>query len=477
MKANHTPAWCKGSDPRDGDPSFLIIPSHLAPDISCRDRISRFGTVPVPETPFDFQIGEIDFSVPFPELMSGTAFRENALRFLRKSKSFAVMMVRPDRRGKESAAVEGSWNNRIFLSLYSVLREASQDYVFLWGLSDPVTFCGIFQDMDASATRESIQSIRKRLEGFPDLRIHIGAALYPFHRFSREETLGNALKALEHALLSGPDADQFLDVISLNISGDRMYQNGDIAGAVAEFEHALHLEPQNANILNSLGVCFGVQRIFHKALRCFEAAMTVEPNEVMAVYNTGVIHLQAGDVETSRKWFLQAEPLGGDVFEVLLQAGKAHLDGGDPHQAVVCLEKALGIQPDSSHALRFLGQSRMETGDYRDAVGCFSRAVKRNPFDSESLSALGYLYEKTGESLEIAEVFCRKSVEISPRNGLNRFRLGVVYFRRHCLDEALAEFRIAGQLGVDVSGWLQRIVDIRMGRNPLESTREMIKGE
>ncbi len=60
-------------------------------------------------------------------------------------------------------------------------------------------------------------------------------------------------------------------------------------------------------------------------------------------------------------------------------------------------------------------------------------------------------------NLEIAALFCRQSVDIEPRNGLFLHRLGRVCLKENRLDEALAAFRKAADLGHDSARCIEKI--------------------
>ena len=54
-------------------------------------------------------------------------------------------------------------------------------------------------------------------------------------------------------------------------------------------------------------------------------------------------------------------------------------------------------------------------------------------------------------------MFCRESVQLSPENGLFRYRLGQLYRKQNRLDDALVEFKKAEQLGKDASEEISEI--------------------
>lgn len=459
MKMTQCATPCRIADRCDSDPFFLFTPSHPSADHPVSDRITRYlPALPSPnglsEKSLAFTTDMIPLDTAISTLLSGDRFRERVAEFIQSVDSFGVLMIRPGTR--QTGFRPGNSHD-----LHLFLQQAAAGYSPVWGLFDAMTVCGLFPNLMESGCHDLMQSIRDNLKLSMNLTVSMGASFFPTRDFSRHDTLSHALKALNHALLLGPDCDQFLDALSLNISGDVLYQQGDITGAIQEFEKALILDPENVNVLNSLGVCFGVNKAYDVALKYFDMALTHNPEEVMAIYNRGVVNLLAGNLPEAEACFTAAEPLGNDIFEVMFQAGKLHLTLGNPQKAWPCLERAVQLKPEAGEALRVLGQSLMALGMNPDAITAFTRAIKKNPFDAESLSALGHLYDITGENSEIASVFCSKSADIAPQNGLYRFRLGRIHLGQNRLDEAMKEFRIASQLGYDCAAWIQQIVDIR----------------
>jgi hypothetical protein len=72
------------------------------------------------------------------------------------------------------------------------------------------------------------------LDAFCDAqnRRHHRCCRLPDHQLHPQQIVTNAEKALDHAGFFGPGTITGFDAVSLNISGDRRYQAGDIAGAI-----------------------------------------------------------------------------------------------------------------------------------------------------------------------------------------------------------------------------------------------------
>ena len=85
-------------------------------------------------------------------------------------------------------------------------------------------------------------AFRKRSRKKLNLRVTIGAASFPQADYKKTDILDNALKALDHALLLGPGQMAVFDDLSLNISGDRLFDQGKIEAALGEYRKGLRLE-------------------------------------------------------------------------------------------------------------------------------------------------------------------------------------------------------------------------------------------
>jgi len=167
----------------------------------------------------------------------------------------------------------------------------------------------------------------------------------------------------------------------------------------------------------------------------------------MPVYNAGFVCACLEEHEKALEYFQHAENIGENEFEVSFQIGKLHLDMGNHEKGKKYFTRAAQIMPDNGATAFYLGECHAATGMLNEAVLSYKKAVKKNPNDALSLSALGHLYELHGKNPEIAEMFCRESVKLSPENGLFRHRLGRIYFRQKRFDEALSEFKKASELG------------------------------
>lgn len=372
-----------------------------------------------PSCPEPIEDHRNNFTETFPDVPIGRDFIDVALNRM-PHEGFSVLLFRPDCPSRTDA--------RASLELFMqdagfILEEMIQPYHAVWGLLDAFTLGCVLPEADLSICRNFGYAFQEKLTVRRKNSAYIGMAAHPLLAFNREDAIDNAWKALIHASMLGPGNMVVIDAVSLNISGDSFYQDGDLGGAISEYQSALMLDPQETNVHNSLGVCYGMLGNYESAAAEFDIVLGIKPDEVMALYNRALIYLLAEDKEMARNFVEKALAEKDDIFEIVLLAGKLYLENGEFDKALSFLEKAVSHRPKSGVALRSLGACLIALARPQDAVVVYSRVVRTHPNDAESLSELGILYDQIGENPEIARLFCRQSVALAPDNEIYRERL------------------------------------------------------
>ncbi|OKY74704.1 MAG: hypothetical protein BM485_12760 [Desulfobulbaceae bacterium DB1] len=281
----------------------------------------------------------------------------------------------------------------------------------------------------------------------PNLSFSIGGALYPQGNFKKAELPANCRKALVHTGFFGAGSVTFFSGVSLNISGDIFYNEGDPARAVREYRLGLRLDPHNINLLNSLGVSFAQMNLYKKAIPLFQQVLGHDPLNFMALFNLGFAYLACHQEGPALESFEQALTLDDTNFDLLLQLGKLYCKVGRYGEAVKVLGKGEQVGPvgtrDISHGAvyRFLGEARKGLGENVQAMISLQKAVRHNPRDAAALSMLGELYCREKQGGEIALSLCRQAVELDGADWRHWSRLGFVLLALERDDEALRALR------------------------------------
>lgn len=297
----------------------------------------------------------------------------------------------------------------------------------IWESLDNTSFVFSFWDYknDKKAS-QLIISLKEKISTALKADILIGVAKFPYQNFSKEETFDNAIKAIDHAAFFGPDTLIHFDATSLNISGDRLYQLNRYKMALDEYQKGLEIEPDNINLINSLGVCLGIMGKLDKAKLEFDKAMKINPNEVMVIYNIGLLYQIEEDIDKAVIYLRKAHGIDSTVFEVEFLLGSLLVKKNHTKQALPHLEKAGEINPESGLSFRMKGEIHLGNNLPEKAGLEFNKAIKINPRDAISLSGYARSLELQNKNLNIARSFAQNSIDIDNDNKLFKKRLKII---------------------------------------------------
>jgi tetratricopeptide (TPR) repeat protein len=387
----------------------------------------------------------------FPDMLNGSDFIDHAIKQLDASAQFSALVIRLDPMKKINGPAESNRGSQGIVATAGILDGLCSKENGLWGTLEAGLLGSFFPDKNGSVSLELARNFQKQLKKKTGKTVTIGVAVFPTLAYKKPEIINNACKALDHATFFGANSLVAFDGVSLNISGDKLYENGKIQEAIKEFKLALKLDPGNENVHNSLGVCYGLQSHYDSAIAEFKKAIAIAPGEYMALYNLGLVQLLMKQPDRALKYFLDAGKINGDNYEVAFQTGKLYLETGNLEKGRPYLERAAELEPDSGQVYRYLGDCYRASHRPQAAISAYKKAIKHNPRDAAALSALGSTFDDQGENPEITLMFLRESIALSPENGLFHHRLGRHFSNQHHLDDALKEFVRAKSLGYDAA--------------------------
>jgi tetratricopeptide (TPR) repeat protein len=257
------------------------------------------------------------------------------------------------------------------------------------------------------------------------------------------------LKALLHGEFYGYMSCVVFDALSLNVSGDIHFGEGDLVGAVREYRHGLVIDKKNTNLLNSLGVTYALMNRNKEAQSCFKKVLAIDSKNFMALYNKGLGELSTGnhsaaaiDFEMALNSMRAEEETNGNVKDDLVyQYGRVCFLIGNHEKSIDMLtgwydEKR--NSPGRGKCCRYLGLSHYRLLHEREATVWLQRAVVFDEYDSEALNVLAELYYKKGQGNEIAFKLFEKSIELNDNDPSFFLRFGACLNRSGDSERALA---------------------------------------
>ena len=378
-----------------------------------------------PETYFSDLLWEKDIHVK--------TFRNRLLKAKINNKKFLCAVIQVSTRTKMSKSLQERLKEIFEETFNSILEDKrrgnkkSINKRGIWESLNNTSFVFSFWDYkNDKKVSQLIISLKEKISTALNADILIGVAKFPYQNFSKEETFDNAIKAIDHAAFFGPDTLIHFDATSINISGDRLYQLNRYKMALDEYQKGLEIEPDNINLINSLGVCFGVMGKLDKAKLEFDKAMKINPNEVMVIYNIGLLYQIEEDIDKAVIYLRKAHGIDSAVFEVEFLLGSLLVKKNHTKQALPHLENAGRINPGSGLSFRMKGEIYLGDNLPEKAGLEFNKAIKLNPRDAISLSGYARSLELQDKNLHIARSFAKNSIDIDPDNKLFKKRLKII---------------------------------------------------
>ncbi len=304
---------------------------------------------------------------------------------------------------------------------------------------DPDGYLIVRPGQDEKKTKKWAASLIKKIIDQKGERYSMSAGIssYPFRDYKKSEIVKNCQKALLHGSFFGPGSSVVFDSLSLNVSGDAYFGESDLSTAVKEYSRGLELNPEDVNLLNSLGVAHALMNRTARAQEVFSTVLTIDPKNFMALFNKGLGEKKLGKYGAAVDSFSLAlkshDKNDADESAVIndlrYHFGTCLYRVGDYPQSIAILEyyhESAQGQPGHERCFKYIGMSCYALQNYKKAATWLQRGLSVNQADAESLSLLGMVYMRTDEGDDIALKLCEKSVEIDPDSLACRLRYGQV---------------------------------------------------
>lgn len=289
-------------------------------------------------------------------------------------------------------------------------RYSQKSYIFYQSLNTPLTIT----NSTKSGYNQFYESIAWTAQKY-NIKLAIGIFEYPFLNYSKTESETCALKALEYARLLPFPHVGVLDSLALNISADKRSSQGDIFGAMQEYELAVLADKTNADAWNSLGVTAASMHKDEAALRYFtEALANAEDLNLKSkiCYNLGILHQKNKDFDKARNFFNACLAEGQNHVYAWLRLGQIYEIENEFSEAKTAWQQALKFA-EADHkaanaALKYLAQMEENMAQFDAAKSCLYDALMRNPGDVQALLSLAKLYLE--EDPALSELLTRRSL-------------------------------------------------------------------
>lgn len=161
--------------------------------------------------------------------------------------------------------------------------------------------------------------------------------------------------------------------------------------AIRCFQQALQLSPDHLVALNNLGNAYRQQKNWDAAHKTFERALEVSPTDAEANYGLGMVFAQADDSARAYQYLQQALKSRPDYPEALNNLGILYLRTQRRNQAVANFEECIRVAPGFDQAYLNLARVYSIEGATEKARAVLVQLLKQHPGHAQAQKMLAQL--------------------------------------------------------------------------------------
>jgi tetratricopeptide (TPR) repeat protein len=217
-----------------------------------------------------------------------------------------------------------------------------------------------------------------------------------------------------------------------NTLGNVLVAQGRAGDAVRCFEEAVAVQPDNIAAHKNLADLLSALERHAEAEVHYTKVLRLNPNDAAVHNNMGGVHLARGMFQEAADCFARAIKLDRTCAEAYSNMGHALRELGLLKEAVDCLGAAIRLKPDLGAAHANLGCVLHQLGSHADAIQCAGKALTLDPGNASAHNNLGNLFK---DQLRFAEAIAcyGRAVELRPsfhearcNRALTRFMTGEI---------------------------------------------------
>jgi len=131
----------------------------------------------------------------------------------------------------------------------------------------------------------------------------------------------------------------------IGLEGDIAFSRRDNYAALIKYLQATRLNPNNANILNRLGIVYSQLNLYDEAMKVFQSVLDLNPKFAFALNNLGSVYYHQGNLKKAERHFKKAISLKADEPSFHVNLGTLYLEKKKDADAKAEWKKAIALDP------------------------------------------------------------------------------------------------------------------------------------
>lgn len=277
-----------------------------------------------------------------------------------------------------------------------------------------------------------------------------GALLYEAKCRIHLSQFAKAEQALRRYLAAhGSSAD------AMYLLGFVLHRENRLSDSLATYTQAAALGRPTSDDLKIIGLDYVLLDDYPDAIKWLEKSVEFDPNNADAWYYLGRTYYSSARLSEARRAFLQLLQLephdmrAENNLGLILETEGRSEAAADAYRQAIAWQKE-NLKPSEQPYVN-LGSLLMEQGQTKEALEPLQKAVELAPGSAYCHLKLGVEYHKAGQ-LENAQRELEKATQLEPESATAHYQLGRLYKDIHSTDRAQAEFNRAAELQARAAG-------------------------
>jgi Flp pilus assembly protein TadD len=186
-----------------------------------------------------------------------------------------------------------------------------------------------------------------------------------------------------------------------------LVQQGRVQEAIQLYLGILTVNPSNLKAHNNLGVLYDELKRFDSALEHFQEAERLSPENVEVLANYASTLTSLARYDEAEELLRRAQRLAPEDPRARLAVGILHFRRGLYQQAEVELRLVCANDPTHGPAFYYRGEALNRLGRYDEAGEAMEQAIELMPSDPRPFYTLGHLYDRSHRTEDAAEMYRR----------------------------------------------------------------------
>ena len=254
-----------------------------------------------------------------------------------------------------------------------------------------------------------------------------------------EESLFKDIYGFSSLMKASSSINHFNSAEDYFYTGNRKYQQGLYANAIADYDESLRLNPNSAETYNNRGSAKHSLGQLEQAIADYDEAIRLNPDFAKAYSNRGTAKGLLGQLEQAIADYDEAIRLNPDFAETYYNRGKAKGLLGQYEQAIADCDEAIRIKPDYVDAYNNRGYAKHLLGQHEKAIADYDEAIRLNPDYADAYNSRGNAKHSLGQP-EQAIADYAEAIRIKPDYAEAYYNRGLVKASLEQYEQAIADY-------------------------------------